>query len=56
MGQKIFHIFFILFPVSLVLTFLAINIFKIERKESNYLIIFASMFGILTFIYLLFTV
>ena len=56
MGNKIFHIFFILFPVSIVLAFLLINIFKIERKESNYLVIFVAIFGILTFIYHLFTV
>ncbi len=56
MGEKIFHIIFILFPVSFVLTFLLIRIFKIEREKGNYLIIFAGIFGILTFIYLMFTV
>ena len=56
MGQKIFHIFFILFPVSFVLTFLLIRIFKIVDEKGNYLIIFSSIFGILTLIYLIFTV
>ncbi len=56
MWAKIFHIIFILFPVSFVLTFLLIRIFKIEGEKGNYLIIFVSIFGILTFIFLLFIV
>jgi len=56
MGEKIFHILFILFPVSFVLSFLLIRIFKIEGGKGSYLMILASIFGILTLLYLMFTV
>ena len=56
MGNKIFHIIFILFPVSFLITFLLIKIFKVEEEKVNYVIIISTIFAILTLIYLLFTV
>ena len=56
MAEKVFYIIFVLFPVSVVLTFLTIRYFKIERKITYYLIIFTAIFGTLTLIFLIFTI
>jgi len=56
MGEKIFHILFILLPVSLVITYLLVRFSKIEGEKGNYFMVFLAIFGILTFIYLLFTI
>jgi len=56
MVQKIFDLMLILFPVSLILSFLLVRLFKVERKIDNYLIIFALIFGTLILIYFIFTI
>jgi len=56
MVEKIFDTFLILFPVSIILSFLVARLFKVEGKINNYLIIFVVIFGTLTLIYFLFTI
>jgi len=56
MAEKVLNIILILLPISIVLTFLAVQIFKVERKTTYYLIILATMFGTLTLFYLIFTI
>jgi len=56
MAEKVLHIIFILLPVSIILTFLAVRIFKVGKKITHYLIIFAALFGTLTLLYLIFTI
>jgi len=56
MAEKTFDTILILFPVSLVLSFLAVRLFKVERKISNYLVIFAIIFGTLLLFFFIFTI
>jgi hypothetical protein len=56
MAEKILNIILILLPVSIILAFLVVHIFKVERKITHYLIIFLALFGTLILLYLIFII
>lgn len=45
-----------LIPGSIILTYLSMLLFKVEKKRVNYLVIFVLFYGILALIYFIFII